>query len=1049
MQEQAPCEANLWWVSVEEDMAYEMDLERNTYSPDTWLRYVEHKRQQVTHSFSKKKKNLTKNDTNNADDDKKYILYGWNQVYFLYERALKEMPASYKLWMAYIQERHRNLTQTPKSLILKEIAVLNGCYERALSYLHRMPRLWLDYARFLAKQRATSALRKVVDRALQALPVTLHSRVWDLVSKMIHVQLSRSSTQHSKDEADDGQSNASLGDKDQNAPICLCPETILHWLKRYALVVPSTETMVQALLLAMRPAEAIRLIHSTHLLLPSTAGRKKRSRLSSRQPSNSKKGNKNSRNTLHQNGPSNSKAEVNEEGPWQAVRKISRLVLDYHDSLSPEEGPVFLLTRCLTTSKRDERDCGCLLRPQNLLPPMQTNDDVLAGVNSLGHVPSAVIREAYRAAGQYWLRRGQWQQARMTWAAGMSRVRSLADLAVLFSAATKTEETLLGIYLQSFTLDGSKETPENQRSVNEYSLRLQMARTEALLRRRPFLTAEVLIRQRPGDARRWLNLLELISQKGSVDDGNLGDPCPYYVPYEISGDARIRLFEVALQKARPLSDSRFSIARSIRHAKGDRKDQEEGYTHQDSDSYAELWVAFAREYKRDDETQKAIMERGIKHLNDLNNNENDDDEMANGESYTMAKTSLWLAYISLMDQNGSQKQAEEEHPEGGRESSAKNALFVRELFGRALKALPRSTLLWSALVDWEEAHVISDEDSIGDEGKSLDHSPSAATYVQHVCDAYDGMIQARACTPQHILNYVLFLESQGIRGPRVFAVFERAFEMFLWPVAFELWNAYIPRFERFYFGTSQTIGPNKGLAGKPAILMEQWRDLYDRATKGASSKKPNPTHDDDGGHHALDLFLAWADGEERLGGGNTRKAIAVLKRAVKEVPQRDRLRLAQILAEKALGHGGMEAVREVILEHALPLLPDTDAQTMSCHMASLEAQCGEWERARALYGHAAQLADPRQCLSVWIAWEAFEQAHGDADSFREMLRVKRAISSRYSDPLHFVLQQQQEDEDQESDEQRAHLEKDNRNGGIKPAHPLPPQPTNDEQLELA
>jgi pre-mRNA-splicing factor SYF1 len=51
-------------------------------------------------------------------------------------------------------------------------------HERALAYMHAMPRIWLDYCQFLSDQRLVTRTREAFDRALRALPVTQHERVW-------------------------------------------------------------------------------------------------------------------------------------------------------------------------------------------------------------------------------------------------------------------------------------------------------------------------------------------------------------------------------------------------------------------------------------------------------------------------------------------------------------------------------------------------------------------------------------------------------------------------------------------------------------------------------------------------------------------------------------------------------------------------------------------------------------------------------------------------------------------------------------------------------
>ena len=48
-----------------------------------------------------------------------------------------------------------------------------------------MPRLWEDYCRFLSDQRLVTRTREAFDRALRALPVTQHERIWKLYLEFV------------------------------------------------------------------------------------------------------------------------------------------------------------------------------------------------------------------------------------------------------------------------------------------------------------------------------------------------------------------------------------------------------------------------------------------------------------------------------------------------------------------------------------------------------------------------------------------------------------------------------------------------------------------------------------------------------------------------------------------------------------------------------------------------------------------------------------------------------------------------------------------------
>ena len=62
----------------------------------------------------------------------------------------------------------------------------------------------------------------------------------------------------------------------------------------------------------------------------------------------------------------------------------------------------------------------------------------------------------------------------------------------------------------------------------------------------------------------------------------------------------------------------------------------------------------------------------------------------------------------------------------------------------------------------------------------------------------------------------------------------------------------------------------------------------------------------------------------------------------------------------------------------------------------METKLGEIDRARAIYGHCAQMSDPRVAADFWQAWKDFEIKHGNEDTLREMLRIKRSVQHTYN-----------------------------------------------------
>lgn len=83
-----------------------------------------------------------------------------------------------QLWHAYLQERSQALRGCAPHHPGYE--AMNSTYERALVNLHKMPRIWMEYLQFLVTQKRITKARHAFDRALCALPITQHNRIWEM-----------------------------------------------------------------------------------------------------------------------------------------------------------------------------------------------------------------------------------------------------------------------------------------------------------------------------------------------------------------------------------------------------------------------------------------------------------------------------------------------------------------------------------------------------------------------------------------------------------------------------------------------------------------------------------------------------------------------------------------------------------------------------------------------------------------------------------------------------------------------------------------------------
>ncbi|KAI8924790.1 hypothetical protein BC831DRAFT_463626 [Entophlyctis helioformis] len=153
----------------QDDLPYEEACVRQRYSLKAWLRYWHHKAASPTAPHAAK--------------------------VLLLERAVRELPGSYKLWKLLLDLRVDRLLDpaaTDPATGLRrpradfppahpEWLATNACFERSLMLCNKFPVIWLAYARFLMHQPARiSFTRRTFDRALQSLPTSQHKRVWDL-----------------------------------------------------------------------------------------------------------------------------------------------------------------------------------------------------------------------------------------------------------------------------------------------------------------------------------------------------------------------------------------------------------------------------------------------------------------------------------------------------------------------------------------------------------------------------------------------------------------------------------------------------------------------------------------------------------------------------------------------------------------------------------------------------------------------------------------------------------------------------------------------------
>lgn len=238
---------------------------------------------------------------------------------------------------------------------------------------------------------------------------------------------------------------------------------------------------------------------------------------------------------------------------------------------------------------------------------------------------------------------------------------------------------------------------------------------------------------------------------------------------------------------------------------------------------------------------------------------------------------------------------------------------------------------------------------------------------------YDRIIDLRIATPQIIINYGLFLEEHRY-FEEAFRAYEKGISLFKWPNVYDIWNTYLTKFLARYGGTK----------------LERARDLFEQCLDGCPPKFAKP------------LYLLYARLEEQH--GMARHAMAVYERATKAVPPEEQFHVYSIYIKRAAEIYGVPKTRQ-IYERAIEDLSEDQSREMCHRFAEMETKLGEIDRARAIYSHCSQMCDPRVTADFWQLWKEFEVRHGNEDTMREMLRIKRSVQATYNTQVNMMSAQ--------------------------------------------
>ena len=904
-------------------------------------------------------------------------------------RAVSHLPRSYKLWKStwefHISSFQKHHGQSCDHDHCRRVL---QCFEQALLTLSHCPRVWVAYLQFvlahpvpvlstLSSSMTTSAatttsisyhthVRRLLNRALQSLPLTQHDKLWsdagiiDYCFQQIPPK-SNDNPNHDDDHENEHEHESESENNPNNMDIdktshheshgqcCFWPfSTLNRILCRYAQFRTTETTTARSSSFPMdyatwceqheqyasAAAAYVAILNSYHHTVAAT---------------------ETTTDTIVLGRATDSQQHQQQQRDV-VFQSLMELVAQHADALSSNHqhgtGPTTTITIPWETIVQTTI--------QNEIQQQQQHADDVRSADSKTIRFLGMLYTWYASA---YIQRGEYDMARSIYEEGLLQVMTVRDFTILYTAYLSFLEGLIQVLYDNSHGDEAErriddpgndndgkhnnyddgdwdlllleqhDRHSNQNNIDD--IEMAMLRAEYLIQRRALLLNAVQLRQNPNDAATYLERCELLlnhhkhnniistdsPKEGeqqqqvrpaitTLQDGlhritNGGNSSSHENGSSTTTSTVTTIGDLVLRLVRIYEETLHDIggARQVFHSVCVLRTMALGIV--SADELAICWTKY--------------IEFELKH-----------------EQYD---TALSLARQSIAPSPASTRNKRNDI--SGTTSSGTKSIAARSL------NLTKSLRLWDLLLDLEE--------SLGT--------------VQTTKDAYNRAIEIKAATVHHILNFASYLMEHQYYEES-FTAYERGIELFAYPHpgAKLLWKAYIDSFIKRYKGTK----------------VERVRNLFARCLEHC------PASD------CAEFFMLHGPYEEEY--GLSKRALSVYKEMCEKVPVEDMYTAYQIFITKTIKHRGIIATRD-IYQDAIEKLAKVHPQSVvkiCVDFAQMEVKLNQIDRARAIYVYGAQSADPRRIPEYWKGWNDFEIEFGSEDTFREMLRVKRSVEAAFS-----------------------------------------------------
>lgn len=499
-----------------DDVPLEQEMLLNADNPRTWRSYIAH-----VEENNYKKRPQPDDWLSQAGVDLLGFLSDAQQrlalqrIVSIYERALAHSPTSYALWSAYLRARsrfvlgevrggpeaarrrmleasNRVLEMGPTLLDSRrdeevydkwdysldgtvgwrEWRSLAAAYERALMWLPRMPRLWLEYLNMFIHPCCSPVLarthaRRTFDRAMRTLPGSLHLRVWKIYLRWAEI---------------------------------VGGETALRVWRRYLAVDPSLSERFVHLLVDTPPTMRIADGHSNGI----------------EPPEDDEDEDDDDTGDVTDHIVTSRRAQRTLEAA-KVLLALARAALDGTYTSPEGKSPYQLLTEWLELAEKQPQHIGLSRAAEDALSEDTRADPTRYNQKDMHRLPLAHIvytdglsrypdqaGRLWTGLATCWIQRGDLDAARDTFEQGMAQVVTVRDFTQVFDAYAETSENVLSFMMDE--LDEVEDRKEHEREIDE-----RMVAFEALMERRPFLLSDVSLRRNPNDVQEWSKRVALYS----------------------------------------------------------------------------------------------------------------------------------------------------------------------------------------------------------------------------------------------------------------------------------------------------------------------------------------------------------------------------------------------------------------------------------------------------------------------------------------------------------------------------------------------------------